>query len=342
MQEWRPGPARLWRLAAVILSALLMMGVSGCGKGVQGRTLHVEAGAGDGGDGSVSRPFTDIGAALDRAEPGDRVEVGEGTYPPFVTRRSGTSEASVVVEGDGARIVGSGDGRVVEVNHSFVSIEGFEISDGDVLVRIAGADGVRLIGNTLHDASSECVRIRDGASQGEVADNRIERCGLEDFDLDADRKNGEGIYIGVAPEQLEDGEEAAANENWIHDNRISTPAECIDIKERSERTLVERNQCTGGEDPEGGGFSSRGNETIFRDNSSTGHEGAGIRLGGDDDDDGVNNDVVGNRLMDNRGYGLKVERFPQGMICGNQVDGNGDGPTNGRVEPDQGCEDDSG
>jgi hypothetical protein len=32
--------------------------------------------------------------------------------------------------------------------------------------------------------------------------------------------------------------------------------------------------------------------------------------------------VIGNRLTDNKGYGLSVQRLPQGEICGNQLRGN--------------------
>lgn len=325
----------------ILLLAILAVVIWAASSSSTGTTLHVSATA-SGGDGTEGRPYGSIDEALVRAAPGDQVVVSSGEYPPFVTRRAGTEEAPIRITGNDARIVGTGDDRVVEVSHSYVTLESLDISKGDILVAVVGARGVRLVDNVLHDANSECVRLRDGASNAEIAGNRIERCGLTDFDLDADRKNGEGIYIGVAPEQLEGEERAAANENWIHDNRISVPAECVDVKEGSERTIVERNECSGGEDPNGGGFSSRGNRSTFRDNASTGHAGAGIRLGGDDEEDGVNNEVVNNRLTGNAGYGLKVERFPQGRICGNQVSSNRGGETNGRVEPDQPCEGEQG
>lgn len=303
-----------------------------------GRTWWVSAGADDGGDGSPSRPFVAIGSALASAGPGDRVVVGAGTYGPFATTRSGRPDAPIHVVGEGARIEGRGVGRVVEILHSYVTIENFDISQGDVLVRIVGVSGTRLIGNRLHDAGSECVRLRNGASDNELVGNQIERCGLRDFDLDADRKNGEGVYVGVAPEQLE--EQAVAdqsNRNWIHDNRFHVVAECVDIKEGARQNRVEDNHCTGGEDPEGAGFSSRGDETIFRGNVSTDQAGAGIRLGGDEDDQGLRNEVIGNELTDTRGYAVKVERFPQGLICGNEVGGNDAGLTNGDVDPSQPC-----
>lgn len=274
-----------------------------------------------------------------RARPGDHVRVGPGKYPPFATRRAGTADAPIVITGDDARIVGTGDDRVVEVAHSYVTLQDLEISGGDVLVRITGARSVRLLDSFLHDANSECVRLRDGTSDAEIRGNRITGCGSTDFDLAADRKNGEGVYIGVAPEQLgeDPGASPTAEGNRVVDNEISVPGECVDIKEGAVGTQIVANRCTGSEDPEGAGLTSRGDATTFRDNLSTGHAGAGIRLGGDGPGQGVYNEVVGNRLTGNGGYGLKVERFPQGEICGNEVSDNGGGPTNGDVDPGRPC-----
>jgi parallel beta-helix repeat protein len=44
----------------------------------------------------------------------------------------------------------------------------------------------------------------------------------------------------------------------------------------------------------------------------------------------VRNDVVGNTLTDNTGYGLKVMRRPQGRITGNTFARNRRGRTNQR------------
>ena len=45
---------------------------------------------------------------------------------------------------------------------------------------------------------------------------------------------------------------------------------------------------------------------------------------------GVRNNVVGNTLSDNAGYGLKVLRHPQGRIAGNTIARNRRGRTNQR------------
>lgn len=135
-------------------------------------------------------------------------------------------------------------------------------------------------------------------------------------DLARGAKNGEAIYIGTAPEQS-GGRPDRSNGNRVRHNRIAATAECVDVKEAALRNLVERNRCSGSDDPDGAGLSSRGDHTTFRYNVSTRHAGAGIRLGGDRRTQGVRNNVVGNTLTDNAGYGLKVMRRPQGRIAGN-------------------------
>ncbi len=304
-----------------------------------GRTWYVSADGVTGADGSADRPYGSIDLAVAEARAGDTVLVGPGTYPGFTTARSGRTDAPVRIVGSAAVIRGDGDGHLVEVNHDHVTIEGFEIARADILVWVFQATGVRIINNVLRDAAGECVRVKYFSTGNEVAGNRIERCG-RDFDAEDDEKNGEGVYIGTSPEQLHrnpTGEHDASNNNWVHDNVVTSPAECVDIKEGASANLVESNVCGGGKDPDGAGFSARGNGNIFRSNTSTDHKGAGIRLGGDDEGDGVDNVVVGNRFAGNAGYGVKVQREPQRQICGNEVADNGEGPSNAGTDPARPC-----
>lgn len=345
-----PGP---WALGALLVGGLLVsaglrdgsrpgdagpgarpssIGVLRSKPSPTGRVLHVSAGADAGGNGSKARPFASINAALAEAKAGDTVAVGKGTYrSPVTTVRAGKPGKPIRIVGSGARITGDGEGRLVQILHSHVTLESFDLSKGNILVWVFHAKGARILGNNLHDASGECIRLKYFARANEVAGNRIDGCGREGFDLSDDDKNGEGIYIGTAPEQLDRNptdEPDASNDNWIHDNEISVPAECVDVKEAATGNRVEHNTCTGGKDPDGAGFSSRGRATVFVANVSSGHAGAGIRLGGDEETDGLLNTVVGNHLTDSRGYGLKIMRHPQGLICGNDIHGNQAGLTN--------------
>lgn len=50
--------------------------------------------------------------------------------------------------------------------------------------------------------------------------------------------------------------------------------------------------------------------------------------GGDTATDGINNEAYGNVLTGNQQVALKVQRLPQGLICGNTASDNTGGLTN--------------
>ena len=270
----------------------------------------------------------DLQRLVDAARPGDTIRIGPGTYAGgFHTVRSGTAARPIRIVGDGARVVPGehGGGRLIEIRNDYVELSGFEVIGGTSGIRIEGGRHVRILHNVVRDALGECIRVTHRSSFNEVAYNTVRDCGRRNFNLIADRKNGEGIYVGTAPEQ---GGPDRSDRNWIHDNTITTPAECVDVKEFSTGTLVEHNTCGGGRDPDGAGLSGRGDHVTFRANTVIGGRGAGIRLGGDRRNQGVHAVVTGNRLESPRGYGVKVMRWPQDAICGNGLLDPGRGASN--------------
>ena len=286
---------------------------------------HVAAQAPGGGDGSPGRPFASISDALAVAEPGDTVDVGPGDYPGKLrTVRAGAPGAPIRLIGHGAHLHHDGTSRLLQIDHDHVHVEGFELSGANILITISAAQGVVIAGNALHDAGSECLRLRDGASFNLVARNWIRNCGVTDFT--ADRLVGEGIYVGTAPENT-GGERDASLANAIDGNDIAVPGECVDIKEGADGTVVQNNTCIGSRYENSAGIASRARWTLVRWNVSTGHAGAGVMLAGDRPGDGVDNMVIENVLVANAGYGLKVVDGPQLRLCGNRLEGNGRAPT---------------
>jgi hypothetical protein len=183
----------------------------------------------------------------------------------------------------------------------------------------------------VYGTGGECIRIKYRSRENEVAHNLVGPCGLVNFDVAAGRKNGEGVYLGTAPEQLYKNptpEPDNSGANRVHDNLITAAAECVDVKEASEGNVVERNACSGGLDPDGSGLGSRGNRTVFRFNVVTDQVGKGVRLGGDTPDQGVLNDVYGNALLRTGSYAVGAMRMPQGRVCGNTVGDNARGVVN--------------
>ena len=298
----------------------------------------------DGNDGLTSqRPLKTINYALQQAWAGDTVFLLPGIYDQDVeTVRGGHDLQPIRITGTREAIVrGAGKSYVIDVHHSHIELSNFTV-DGkngfgdklehyrDKLVYIKGKETlgishVRLLGMRLQNAYGECVRIKYMATNNEVAYSHIQNCGLRDYVFNRGKHNGEGIYIGTAPEQiLEDvnptREIDQSNGNWIHHNYISPHgSECVDIKEGSRQNIVEHNICTGQKDKNVGGVSVRGNNNIIRYNTIFSNVGAGVRLGGDTGADGINNTVYGNYLYDNEGGGLKIIRLPQKKVCGNTI-----------------------
>ncbi len=303
---------------------------------------------------SPSAPFKTIQQAIRLAQPGDVINLAPGEYyQDVVSERNGTPTAPITITGPADAVVkGGGKARIFQISHDYLTLSGFTIDglhgnpnspDGyrDKLLfaigteRRAGVTGMRILNMTFKNAGGECVRLRYFAQQNEIAHSTFLNCGVHDFRFNGGGKNGEAIYIGTAPEQLRDGKNPTAdpdqsNGNWIHHNTFNTQGnECVDIKEASTGNIVEYNTCTGQKDPEAAGFGSRGSGNVFRYNTSYGNVGAGVRLGGDTSNEGINNDVYGNTIRDNRGGGIKVQRSPQRMICGNIMSGNNGGDATG-------------
>lgn len=299
---------------------------------------------------SLSASFRTIQKAVDVAEAGDTINLAAGTYLQNVrTRRDGAAGAPITIRGPRTAVVrGTGPNRMFEINHDYITLDGFLI-DGfrggstadrnnysDQLIYAVGTtarNGVtnlRVINMALKNALGECVRMKYFARNNEVAYNTISNCGVEDFVISPGRAvNGEGVYIGTAPEQLNrnpTGDVDGSNNNRVHHNVFDTQGnECVDIKEGSSYNIVECNRCTGQRDPNSAGFDSRGNYNTFRNNESYGNRGSGIRFGGDTAGDGINNDAYGNNIHDNQAGGIKFQRQTQGLICGNQMNNNSGG-----------------
>lgn len=301
-----------------------------------GPSLWVAPDGSDSNPGTEARPLATVAAAMSRAVPGSTVEVTAGTYPEALsTQQPGAQGAPITLRGHDAVLSGDGTdtGRVLQILHDHWVVEGFELEGQDNGVWIQGAHHVELRSNEIHHFRGECVRVKYLASDVVIERNSIHDCGLEDFvESPGSGKSGEGVYIGTAPEQLSRNPTPVSDATTrvvVRDNVIATRGnECVDIKEGATGNLVEFNDCSEQQDPESGGFDSRGSGNAFRYNRSHDNKGAGIRVGGDTPADGLENELIGNELVDNEGSGIKVMRLPQGTICGNRIERSGDGEIN--------------
>lgn len=309
------------------------------------QTIFVHPDGNDQSSNTLAVPFATIQRAINIAQPGDTVILQAGAYSQDARSvRDGKPGSPIRIVGmPGSIIHGNGNTSIIELKHSYIelsnlTIDGlFSTANGSdnyrkKLIYVKAAKNKRVMGVKLQyldvkNALDECVRIKYQAQNNEVAYSRISNCGIQDYRFDKGKKkhNGEGIYIGTAPEQIKEGKNPTnevdqSNHNWIHHNLIETfGGECVDIKEGSSFNIIEFNTCRYEKDNNVGGISIRGNYNIVRFNHVAKNIGAGIRLGGDTQSDGINNVVYGNYLSDNQNGGMKIMRGPQGKVCNNSI-----------------------
>lgn len=283
-------------------------------------------------------PGESIASALKTVTPGDTLTIHEGTYSEYLTTSvNGTEGNPITIKGEGNVVLkGKGDeGRLVQVMHDWYIIEGLTFINADKLLWLQESDHTIIRHNTFDKAYGECVRIKYLSSDNLFENNTVKNCGVGSFVKKDGGKNGEGVYIGTAPEQLDKNPTKvrdASNSNTVTHNTFNTQGnECVDIKEGASFNVVSENDCTGQKDTESAGFDSRGSENSFISNKSYGNLGAGIRFGGDKSSDGIKNSAMNNELHDNKGYAIKVMRTPQGVICGNTAANNAKGFSNEKL-----------
>jgi hypothetical protein len=216
--------------------------------GAGSQQLYVSPTGNDGNDGSQAAPLRTIQAALDEVEAGAVINLAPGEYrEQLTTQRDGEPGAPITIRGpeNGKdpsgrnQAVLSGTGRIVNIDHSYYTLEGFTIDgqeqlpagqlptdlgavDGfkngvqqqikdSKLIYVGSADtatdvtGITIRNMFLTEAGTECVRMRNNANGNTIADSVIQYCGLRagsSDDDDDDRfpyHNGEGVYIGTSP-----------------------------------------------------------------------------------------------------------------------------------------------
>jgi Right handed beta helix region len=309
--------------------------------------LYVGPRGSDTDDGTAAAPLATIQAALDRATPGTVINLAPGVYrETLATARDGAPGAPITIKGPESgkdragryRAVVYGTGRVVSVNHSYYTFDGFtidgqeklagtayptdlaavtafknrvqpQVADGR-LIYIGAADDTRdLTGITIHNmflngAGGECVRLRNNAHDNAITDSVIQYCGMfgkGDDDERAKYHNGEGVYIGTSPNSDSQPMHAddGSSRNLVARNTIRTfGSECFNVKENAHDNVLEDNVCS--------------------DNTESAEfDGSNIELRGH------SNVVRNNEISDSAGVNIKIrsdsKKFDRG---GNVVENN--------------------
>ena len=314
--------------------------------------LYVSPDGRDSNDGGTpATALATIQAGLEKATPGTTINLAPGVYHEEVTTvRDGAPGAPIVIKGPETgtdregryRAVLYGTGRLVNIDHSWITLDGFTVDGqeqlGDVpfptdvrtidawkasvqdrvedsrLVYIGSAEesrdltGITISNMFLNGAGGECVRLRNNAHGNTVIDSVIQYCGMYgkgDGEERAEYHNGEGVYIGTSPES--DGQPMSDNDtssqNVVARNIIRTfGSECFNVKENAHDNVFEDNVCS--------------SNTESRE-----FEGSNVELRG------YANIVRNNQISDSAGYSIKIqtdgEEYDRGgnVVENNQLSG---------------------
>jgi len=300
-----------------------------------GPNIFVSTSGSDSASGSSSAPFKTLQKALDVAKPGTTINLKSGKYSQSSTANSktnGTSSAPITIQSapnEHAVIAGPSGSRGVQINNAWYIIRNLEFTGADNLLWLDGATNTVITGNNFHDALGECVRIKNQSKNITFSRNTVTTCGLEGFNVAAGHKNGEGVYIGTAPEQRYKigGVPDYTTGVVVEYNTIQTNgSEAVDIKEDAEGNIVRYNVGSNSKDPDGAVFGARGDKNQFIGNEAFGGSGAGFRAGGDTVDGrvyGKNNVYSGNYSHNNASHSFKFMVGPQSVDCTNKTSGDG-------------------
>jgi len=142
-----------------------------------------------------------IQAAMNDAEPGDRIVISAGSYTEDLsTEADGTEEAPIVVEGDGlGAVIITSPGEVLQVDHAHWSFEDL-IFDGqfgtaDVLDINDDAHNLTLSGIEVRHSGRDCIDM-GAPSSVTIIDSTIHHC-LHYDTGDESRQDAHGIVAGA-------------------------------------------------------------------------------------------------------------------------------------------------
>jgi hypothetical protein len=246
------------------------------------RTIYVAPAGSDKAEGTAEKPLKTLKRALALATLGDTIQLAAGKYAGDVK----TAAAGVTIAGPVEAVIAAPSNRGLEILHDKTTLRGFTLEQCDIGVWIYGASDCVVEGLKLRDMEGEGIRIKNQSCRNVVRKCSFTRMGRQGFDAAAGKKNGEGVYIGTAPEQRSKNQPPNvpdhSNGNIVEDCTFKTEAaEAVDIKEDSEENIVRR--CTGEDsrDPSGAIFGSRGDRNRFEACVAIGGTGHGFRFGGD-------------------------------------------------------------
>jgi parallel beta-helix repeat protein len=279
---------------------------------------------------------TALKLALLTAQPGDEIQLADGTYSGhFVDLVAGTAAAPITICGSSKAVLNGGDdslGYEFYVNHApYTVLAGFTATNAQKGIVLDASSYSTINGVTVDQTGDEGIHLRTNTTNTVIENSTIFNTGK------VEPQYGEGIYVG------------SANNNWCtytlcqpdrsDNNTITTNAigpgvgaEEIDIKEGTTGGVVSNNTfdgsgMTGGQswvDVKGNNWTISGNT-----GHNTPHHGFTVSLAVAGW--GNNNQFVANHAYVNAGgYGFRIQAGTTGNVVStsNVVVGAGSGFSN--------------
>ena len=188
--------------------------------------------------GSASSPWCKINYGISRLGGGDTLYVRAGFYNEnvYINGPAGTAVAPTIIRaypGQTVTIVGAGasSGRVMIANTSYITFEGFTITNFNQGLFVDNSHYITVQNNRVHHVGQEGIGVHLDSSFITIQNNRV-------HDTRQWQYNGEGIYIGHGSTASRDN----TNHVTIRNNTVYNVAdEGIELKSGTHDCIVEGN-----------------------------------------------------------------------------------------------------
>jgi hypothetical protein len=190
----------------------------------------------------------ELSQALADAEPGDVIQLADGTYSGrFSTTNSGTPAQKIYLCGGRGAVLDAGSTEKGYAFHldggSYWVLSGFTIRNAQKGIVTDASTGSVIQNLAVTDIGDEAIHLRTNSSSNLIIGNTIRSTG------NRNEKFGEGIYIGSSVNNWCTYTDCLADEsnyNIIANNDIAgTTSESIDIKEGTIGGIVKGNRFDG-------------------------------------------------------------------------------------------------
>ncbi|HWM35757.1 MAG TPA: right-handed parallel beta-helix repeat-containing protein [Streptomyces sp.] len=221
-------------------------------------------------DGSQSAAVIDVSDAgelnnaLATAEPGDTIELADGTYQGnFETTRAGSGGAPITLTGSTDAVLTASGGYGLHLNGAANwQLRGFTVTGGQKGIVVDASDNVHIDGVSVHGLDMEGVHWRKSSSDGSLSNSTVHDTGRDG------RGMGEGVYIGSA------GGTTDHSDNVLIENNTLGPdigGENIDVKEGTTGARIIGNTFDGngltGAHYDDSWVDVKGNDVVVEDNT---------------------------------------------------------------------------